>query len=166
MLFFLLLIGCSNPDHNPNSFNVINQMDYRDTVVAINLGELLKDSIPDSLFEYKNLESLNLCCNELTKLDSRIANLSSLKKLDLYHTKINNFPDVFYSLSNIEELDLTSMYKLDYQAVLPKLHRFPKFFGTSAKFWMGLQDDYDLEEEKNQMGKELNDINPIAGNAA
>jgi len=26
--------------------------------------------------------------------------------------------------------------------------RFAKYFGTSAKFWLGLQDDYDLEEEK------------------
>ena len=24
--------------------------------------------------------------------------------------------------------------------------RFSKYFGTSAKFWLGLQDDYDLEE--------------------
>jgi len=44
--------------------------------------------------------------------------------------------------------------------------RFAKFFGTSAKFWMGLQDDYDLEEEKNQKEKELNDIKPMEGNAA
>lgn len=44
--------------------------------------------------------------------------------------------------------------------------RFAKFFGTSAKFWLGLQDDYDLEEEKNQKKKELNDIKPIKGNAA
>lgn len=27
--------------------------------------------------------------------------------------------------------------------------RLAKFFGTSAKFWLGMQDDYDLEEEKN-----------------
>ena len=26
--------------------------------------------------------------------------------------------------------------------------RFSKFFGTSAKFWLGLQADYDLEEER------------------
>lgn len=26
--------------------------------------------------------------------------------------------------------------------------RFSKYFGTSAKFWLGLQDDYDIEEEK------------------
>lgn len=44
--------------------------------------------------------------------------------------------------------------------------RFAKFFGTSAKFWLGLQDDYDLEEEKNQKEKELNEIKPIGGNAA
>lgn len=44
--------------------------------------------------------------------------------------------------------------------------RFSKFFGTSAKFWLGLQDDYDLEEERLQKSKELNDIKPIEGNAA
>ena len=26
--------------------------------------------------------------------------------------------------------------------------RLSQYFGTSAKFWLGLQDDYDLEEEK------------------
>lgn len=44
--------------------------------------------------------------------------------------------------------------------------RFAKFFGTSAKFWLGLQDDYDLEEERFQTAKELNDIKPLEGNAA
>ena len=44
--------------------------------------------------------------------------------------------------------------------------RFAKFFGTSAKFWLGLQDDFDLEEEKNQKEKELDGIKPIQGNAA
>jgi addiction module HigA family antidote len=44
--------------------------------------------------------------------------------------------------------------------------RLSKFFGISAKFWMGLQDDYDLEEEKREKEKELNEIKPIEGNAA
>lgn len=26
--------------------------------------------------------------------------------------------------------------------------RFSSYFGTTAKFWLGLQDDYDIEEEK------------------
>ncbi len=29
--------------------------------------------------------------------------------------------------------------------------RLAKFFGTSAKFWMGLQDDYDLEEAEKKV---------------
>ncbi len=44
--------------------------------------------------------------------------------------------------------------------------RLSKFFGTSAKFWMGLQDDYDLEEEKREKEKELGEIKPIEGSAA
>jgi addiction module HigA family antidote len=44
--------------------------------------------------------------------------------------------------------------------------RFAKYFGTSAKFWLGLQDDYDLEEEKAQKEKELNEIKPIDEDAA
>ncbi|NJN26474.1 MAG: HigA family addiction module antidote protein [Cyclobacteriaceae bacterium] len=26
--------------------------------------------------------------------------------------------------------------------------RFSSYFGTTAKFWLGLQDDYDIEEER------------------
>ena len=39
--------------------------------------------------------------------------------------------------------------------------RFSRFFGTTAKFWLGLQDGYDLEEEKFRKEQELNKINPI-----
>ena len=44
--------------------------------------------------------------------------------------------------------------------------RFSKFFGTSAKFWLGLQDDYDLEEEQKQKGKELEEIKFMNNHAA
>ena len=44
--------------------------------------------------------------------------------------------------------------------------RLSKFFGTSAKFWLGLQDDYDLEEERTEVQKELKQIKPNAENAA
>ena len=36
--------------------------------------------------------------------------------------------------------------------------RFGRYFGTSPQFWLGLQNDYDLEEEKNHIFKELDDI--------
>lgn len=39
--------------------------------------------------------------------------------------------------------------------------RLSKFFGTSARFWLGLQNDYDLEEENNIKQNELNDIKAI-----
>lgn len=44
--------------------------------------------------------------------------------------------------------------------------RFAKYFGTSAKFWLGLQDDYDLEEEKIDKMDTLKDIKPMNGDAA
>lgn len=33
--------------------------------------------------------------------------------------------------------------------------RLAKFFGTSSKFWLGLQNDYDIEEEMKTIQKEL-----------
>ena len=36
--------------------------------------------------------------------------------------------------------------------------RLSRYFGNSAKFWLGLQDDYDLEEEKSAKSKELDSI--------
>lgn len=44
--------------------------------------------------------------------------------------------------------------------------RFSKFFGTSAKFWLGLQDDYDLEEANKQKEQEFNNIKPLEEDAA
>ena len=39
--------------------------------------------------------------------------------------------------------------------------RFSKFFGNSAKFWLGLQDDYDIEEESLQKKSEFEQIRTI-----
>lgn len=36
--------------------------------------------------------------------------------------------------------------------------RLSKYFRTSAKFWLGLQNDYDLEEEQAAIAKELEKI--------
>lgn len=36
--------------------------------------------------------------------------------------------------------------------------RLSKYFGNSAKFWLGIQDDYDIEEEKEMKKTELKDI--------
>lgn len=44
--------------------------------------------------------------------------------------------------------------------------RLSKYFGNTAKFWLGLQDDYDLEEEQLANGKELSLIKHHASSAA
>ena len=40
--------------------------------------------------------------------------------------------------------------------------RLSKYFGNSAKFWLGLQDDFDIEEGKENKGNELNEIKQYA----
>ena len=44
--------------------------------------------------------------------------------------------------------------------------RLSIYFGNSAKFWLGLQDDYDLEEEQIAKEKELGQIKHFSSNAA
>ena len=44
--------------------------------------------------------------------------------------------------------------------------RLSKFLGTSAKFWLGLQDDYDLENENEQKRNELKAIKSMNNNVA
>ena len=36
--------------------------------------------------------------------------------------------------------------------------RLAKYFETSAKFWLGLQGDYELEEQENQVRRDLDAI--------
>lgn len=44
--------------------------------------------------------------------------------------------------------------------------RLSYYFGNSAKFWLGLQNDYDLEEEKKAKGQELKHIKRFKENSA
>ncbi|RAR49675.1 HigA family addiction module antitoxin [Flavobacterium lacus] len=44
--------------------------------------------------------------------------------------------------------------------------RLSKYFGTTAKFWLGLQDDYDIEEEEMAKKDELDTIQPMNTDAA
>lgn len=44
--------------------------------------------------------------------------------------------------------------------------RFSKYFGNSAKFWLGLQNDFDLEEEKHSKKALLDSIRSLEINAA
>lgn len=44
--------------------------------------------------------------------------------------------------------------------------RLSRYFGNSAKFWLGLQDDYDLEEEGRAKKSELDGIVMVVRSAA
>jgi addiction module HigA family antidote len=44
--------------------------------------------------------------------------------------------------------------------------RLSRYFSNSPAFWLGLQTDYDLEEELRKNEKELNEIKPIPDTAA
>src|ERR1035441_7229776 len=44
--------------------------------------------------------------------------------------------------------------------------RLSKYFGTSAKFWLGLQDDFDIEEEMSKKGATLKMIKSITSKVA
>ena len=44
--------------------------------------------------------------------------------------------------------------------------RLSKYFGVSAKFWLGLQDDFDIEEGSRNLKHTLNTIKKFSGNAA
>ncbi len=44
--------------------------------------------------------------------------------------------------------------------------RLSRYFGNSAKFWLGLQDDYDLEEELSKRKSEFQRIKKREENAA
>ena len=44
--------------------------------------------------------------------------------------------------------------------------RFSKYFGNSAKFWLGIQDDFDIESENEALEQELNSIPHYTGEPA
>ena len=44
--------------------------------------------------------------------------------------------------------------------------RLSKYFGNSPKFWLGLQDDFDLEEERLSKDREINSIKHYSSDAA
>lgn len=44
--------------------------------------------------------------------------------------------------------------------------RLSRYFGNSAKFWLGLQDDFDIEEENITLKAQLNSIRRYSPSAA
>ncbi len=56
---------------------------------------------------------------------------------------------------NIPQTRISEIIKGNRRITADTALRLSKYFGNSAKFWLGLQDDFDLEEERNQKKSEL-----------
>lgn len=74
-----------------------------------------------------------------------------------------------YKLSKdigIPQTRISSIIKGNRRITADTALRLSKYFGNSAKFWLGLQDDFDIEEERNEKKAELNAIKQCDRNAA
>ena len=56
---------------------------------------------------------------------------------------------------NIPQTRISEIIKGNRRITADTALRLSKYFDTSAKFWLGLQDDYDLEEKELEKGLEL-----------
>lgn len=94
-----------------------------------------------------------------------------MKKLENIH------PGEILNLEFLEPLEITA-YRLSKDLKIPQTRiseiikgrrritadtalRLSKYFGNSPKFWLGLQDDFDIEEEQKQKKAELDEIEKL-----
>ncbi|CAN5481578.1 HigA family addiction module antitoxin [soil metagenome] len=77
---------------------------------------------------------------------------------------LNGFNISAYKLSkdtNIPQTRISEIIKGKRRITADTALRLSKYFGNSAKFWLGLQDDYDIEEGNILNAKELTSIKKI-----
>jgi antitoxin HigA-1 len=82
----------------------------------------------------------------------------------LYEEILEPFNITAYRLSKeirISQTRISQIIKGKRRITADTALRFSTFFGNSAQFWLGLQDDYDLEEEMNKIEEELKLIQGI-----
>jgi len=63
--------------------------------------------------------------------------------------------------TGIPQTRLSQIVKAKRRVTADTALRLSTYFGTTAQFWLGLQDDYDLEEEQKRIGDELSRIAAI-----
>lgn len=79
----------------------------------------------------------------------------------LLHEFLNPLEITAYRLSKdlkIPQTRVSETLKGNRRITADTALRLSKYFETSAKFWLGLQDDYDLEEEKKDKHIDLSQI--------
>lgn len=79
----------------------------------------------------------------------------------LFHEFLEPLKISAYRLSkdlNIPQTRVSQIVKGNRRITADTALRLSKYFGNSAKFWLGIQDDYDIEEEKESKELELKEI--------
>ena len=64
--------------------------------------------------------------------------------------------------TNIPQTRISEIIKGNRRITADTALRLSQYFCNSAKFWLGLQDDYDLEVELNEKRDEFDHIKPFA----
>jgi len=60
--------------------------------------------------------------------------------------------------TNIPQTRISEIIKGNRRVTADTALRLSQFFGNSAKFWLGLQDDFDIENELKEKQEELGNI--------
>src|SRR5699024_6129361 len=84
----------------------------------------------------------------------------------LYHEFLEPLEITAYRLSKdlkIPQTRISEIIKGNRRITADTALRLSKYFGNSAKFWLGLQDDYDIEDEKKIKATELRKIKKREG---
>ena len=83
----------------------------------------------------------------------------------LLHEFLEPFEITAYRLSKdlkIPQTRISEIIKGRRRITADTALRLSKYFGNSAKFWLGLQDDFDIEEGEANKQSELNEIEQYA----
>ena len=79
----------------------------------------------------------------------------------LFHEFLEPLEISAYRLSkdlNVPQTRISQIIKGNRRITADTALRLSKYFGNSAKFWLGIQDDFDIEEEKESKESELKEI--------
>ena len=94
--------GCGLVGNLPSSIGWLNGL----LEIDLSIGNTLSGSLPCSLSNITNLESLNLGSNTFTSVGSCIGQLNKLKTLDLSSNSILSIPESFVNLLSLKILNL------------------------------------------------------------
>src|ERR1700733_4985239 len=76
-------------------------------------------------------------------------------------TPLNITPYRLAKETHIPQTRISEIIKGNRRITADTALRLSHFFGNSAKFWLGLQDDFDLEMELDEKREELEHIKPF-----